>query len=148
MPRTCTICKHPQREGMDAALVAAEPLRSIAERFGTSATALHRHKVDHVSRALVRAAEARELAHDGKLLDQVKGLIARAQSILSKAEARGDHRTALAAIREVRGTLELLGKITGELTPALSEQPRVPLFNLPPGSHVAVRLDIESNIGS
>ena len=127
---------------MDAALVAGESLRSIAERFGTSATALHRHKGEHVSRALVRAAEARELDRDGKLLDQVKDLIGSAQSILAGAEARADHRTALAAIREVRGTLELLGKITGELTPPPSEQERVPLFHLPPGTSVAVALKV------
>jgi hypothetical protein len=38
-----------------------------------------------------------------------------ANSILSKAEMSGDLRTALAAIRELRGTIELLARVTGEL---------------------------------
>jgi len=129
-------------------LVDREPLRNIAERFAVSATALHRHKARDLSKALVRAAEAQETAHDRDLLERVRDLVETAHGILAKAEARGDHRTALAAIREVRGTLELLGKITGELNAPLPELPRQPLFNLPPGTHVAVRLDIESKMGA
>ena len=40
---------------------------------------------------------------------------AQASSILVKAEAAGDLRTALAGVKEIRGTLELIAKLTGEL---------------------------------
>jgi len=40
---------------------------------------------------------------------------------LSKAEQAGDLRTALGAIREARGNLELLAKLLGEL----AEQPQI-----------------------
>ena len=76
-----------------------------------------------------------------KLLDQVQDLIGRAQGILSAAEARGEHRTALMAIRETRGVLELLGRITGELNPPPAESERAPLFNLPPGTQVKITVD-------
>ena len=36
-------------------------------------------------------------------------------AVLTKAELAGDLRAALGAIREARGNLELLGKLTGEL---------------------------------
>ena len=44
MPRGCSICQHPQRPVIDAALAAGEALRNIRQRCGTSTTALHRHK--------------------------------------------------------------------------------------------------------
>jgi hypothetical protein len=72
MPRVCTVCAHAGREAIDAALVAEEPLRNIAERFGTSATALHRHKAEHVPAALAKAKEAEEVARADGLLAQVR----------------------------------------------------------------------------
>ena len=63
----------------------------------------------------MKAVEAAELAHGGSLLEQLEGLQVKALGILTKAEQAGDLRTALMAVREVRSTLELGGKITGEL---------------------------------
>ena len=60
MPRTCTVCKHPQREAIDAALLMTESLRNISVRTGTSTTALHRHRHSHLPKKLAKAAEARE----------------------------------------------------------------------------------------
>jgi hypothetical protein len=89
-------------------------LRNIAQRYGTSATALHRHK-EHLPRLIVKAHEAQEVAQADNLLEQVRSLQTRALSILDRADATGDLRTALSAIREARGNLELLGKLAGEL---------------------------------
>lgn len=114
------------------------PLRNIAERFAISATALHGHKVRDLSNLLVREAETQEMAHGRDSLERVRGFVESGHGILAAAEARGDRRTVLAAFREVRGTLEVLGKITGQLTHALPEQAHSRLFNLPPGSHVAL----------
>ena len=47
MPRPCSICRHPERQAMDQALAANEPFRYIANRFGTSPAALHRHYHGH-----------------------------------------------------------------------------------------------------
>ena len=100
---------------MEAALLTEEPLRNIAQRFGTSPTALHRHKDGHIQKHLVKAQEAHEVAQADNLLEQVKSLQTRALSILDRADAAGDLRTALSAIREARGNLELLAKLLGEL---------------------------------
>ena len=48
-------------------------------------------------------------------MDQVRDLQAHAIDILERAEQAGDLRTALAAISQARGNLELLGKLAGEL---------------------------------
>jgi hypothetical protein len=57
----------------------------------------------------------------------VRDLQERALDILGKAEEAGELRTALGAIREARGNLELLAKLLGEL----DERPVVNL-NLSP----------------
>jgi hypothetical protein len=80
-----------------------------------SEAAVRRHKADHIPFHLVKAQDAAEVAHADNLLEQVKSLQARALTILDKAEASGDLRTALSAIREARGNLELLAKLLGEL---------------------------------
>lgn len=65
--------------------------------------------------ALVKAQEAEVIAEADDLLGQVRALQGRALTILDKAEAAGDLRTALTAIREARGNLELLARLLGEL---------------------------------
>jgi len=44
MPRTCTVCAHPQRTGIDRALVGGASNRSIALHFGVSHMAVQRHR--------------------------------------------------------------------------------------------------------
>jgi hypothetical protein len=48
--RLCTVCAHPQRAEIDAALTApdAASIRAIACQFNVGRMALHRHAVDHV----------------------------------------------------------------------------------------------------
>jgi hypothetical protein len=117
MPRHCTVCTHPNRERIDALLVGGEPYRDIAQQFGVSFYAVHRHK-SHLNGALLRAKEVRDVAHADNLLEQVRSLQRKALSILSQAERSGNLKTALLAIREARGCLELLGKLAGELQSA------------------------------
>jgi len=114
MPRTCSVCSHPQKAEIDAALVVGDAFRNIVERFGTSIGALFRHKA-HLPVGLAKAKEAGEVAQADSLLDQVRNLQASALRILSLAENAGDLRTALGAIREARGNLALLAELLGEL---------------------------------
>ncbi len=114
MPRNCTICLHPDRSTIDHALISQIPFRHIAERTGTSTTALQRHKRGHIPLTLRRAHDAEEVAHAVDLIDQIQHLQARAMRILDKAEKAGDLRTALAAIGQAKGVLELQAKMTGE----------------------------------
>jgi len=58
------------------------------------------------------------VASADNLLADVRELQARALAILDVAERAGELRTALAAIREARGNLELLGRLAGELNDA------------------------------
>ena len=58
------------------------------------------------------AKEAAQAADAGTLLDQVKQLLVDAQRLTAQAEQLD---VALRGIREVRGVLELLGKVSSEL---------------------------------
>ena len=123
MPRVCTICTHPEREAINRALLDGEPFRHIAERFGTSPTALHRHKADDLPAVMVKSEQAKDVALADDLLAQLKALRNKAIAILTKAETAGDLRTALLGIREARSCIELLLEVEGELN-------RRPVFNL------------------
>lgn len=127
MPRVCSICTHPERPAIDMALVNGAAFRNIAARFGTSATALVRHKGDHLPASLTRARDAEEVAQADTLLDQIKQLQTITLRILAAAEADGKYVAAIMAVKEARGNLELLAKMVGEL----DERPQVNIMASP-----------------
>jgi hypothetical protein len=117
---TCTICRHPDRDAIDRALLAGQAIRSIQARFTTEKgepgrMALQRHKTGCMPELLAKAHKAEEVARADDLLEQLKGLRNKAVGLLMKAEAAGDYRTALAGVREARGCLELLAELEGQL---------------------------------
>ena len=115
MPRRCTVCDHPERHSIDEALVTGASYRSVAKRFRLSDSAAYRHKSEHLPTHLLKAREVEQVAQADDLLDQVRNLQTHALDILELAEQTGDLKTALAAISQARGNLELLGKLAGEL---------------------------------
>ena len=63
MPRTCTICAHPEREAIEKALIAGDlSYRHIASQFSVSTGALQRHKKKHLPGGLIKAQEVQEQA--------------------------------------------------------------------------------------
>jgi transposase-like protein len=133
MARVCSVCAHPEREAINAALVGGEPYRSVAQRFAASPDAVFRHKREHIAGLLGKAAQAKEAAditEAGSLLDQLRALRRRALGILAQAEAVKDLRTALLALREARGTLETEARIQG---PVVRELPMtIPVYSFDP----------------
>ncbi len=115
MAQTCTICRSPKRQEIDTALLANTPFRHIASQYGTSTTALQRHKKNDLPRVMVQSRQAAEEVHGADLLSEMIDLNARTLANLSKAERRGDLKIALSAIAEVRRNKELLARLSGEL---------------------------------
>jgi hypothetical protein len=141
MPRTCTVCTHARRAAIDAALVSGyEPLRTIADQWSISKTALIRHKSDHLPAHLAAAHEAAEVVRADSLLDQVRALQAKTLAILRKAEGAGDLRTATAAIGQARQNLDLLGRLAGELKTGEGTTVNVGVFSSPGFGEVQVAL--------
>jgi hypothetical protein len=112
--KTCGVCTHKQRGAIDREIVASTPLRAIAGQFGVSRSALDRHKA-HVPKALAEAKQAVEVAEASTLLQRVESLIARCESIADQAVGDRQWGAACSAARELRGCLELLAKVTGQL---------------------------------
>src|SRR5215204_7708855 len=115
MPICCSVCDHRERHNIDEVLVSGAPYRSVAKRFRLSESAVYRHKTEHLPAHRLKARGVEEAARADDLLDQVRNLQVHALGILERAEKAGDLRTALAAISQARGNLELLGKLAGEL---------------------------------
>lgn len=107
MPRACTVCSHPMREHIEEDLIRGAPLRNIAEQYGLSVTALHRHKGSHLPELLLKAREEEEVELAESIYEQVEALRRRTLAILERAEREGDLKTALQAVRELRGILAL-----------------------------------------
>jgi hypothetical protein len=132
LTRTCTICKHSQKDDIDTALIGNGTFRYISEKYNVSTGALQRHKKEHLIHRLAEVQKAKDVAlnkfaekaaheareeidHSGDMLTQIQDLGKRALSLLNQAEESGDLRTALAGIKEARGCIELLAKIEGRL---------------------------------
>lgn len=115
MPR-CSVCDHSSRKTIDGALIAnVTPLRRLAADSGVSESAMRRHRDNHLPARLARSAEARRVAESDDLAEQVRALRAKALDLLQTAEEAGDVRTALTAIRETRGLLELMARVQGAI---------------------------------
>ncbi len=123
MPRRCTICDHLEAHAVNVALVQRDTYRTIADRYGLAETSLKRHAKEHLPELLSQAKRATEVAQADSLLMRVEGLYKRTEAILDAAEDDKEWPLALSAIRECRGNLELLGRVTKELETA-------PTFNL------------------
>src|SRR6516164_5344178 len=114
MPRICSICTHPQRERIDKALLAGQPLREITGRVPIRKSALHRHK-RHLQTTLTQAKTAEEALRGDSLLEDLQSLAAEANRLKQKAERSGDLRTAMAGLRELARLIEIRARVVGEL---------------------------------
>jgi hypothetical protein len=125
----CTICSHPKATEINRALVKGVSVRDLALQYDVGHMSLHRHqKAGHIPASIAKTEEAKQIAKGEDLLKWTKGILGKAVSYMNQAEAAGDLRTACSAIREARGCVELLGKVTGELGPnnQLNVQVNVP----------------------
>jgi hypothetical protein len=113
MARPCSVCGHAQRSEIDKALVANESYREVSRRYGLSVPAVGRHAKGHVGKAIERAVARREET----LVQQIERYRVRLETSLTGAESAEDWRGVAALAREVRGFLELVARLTGQLRP-------------------------------
>jgi hypothetical protein len=118
------VCSHEKRYEIEERLATRQgTYRGIARTYGLSEDAVSRHvSGGHISQLIALAADAERAARADTLLDRIEALQSHTLAILEATEETHDHRTALAAIREARGNLELIGEVTKELdrTPTLN----------------------------
>jgi hypothetical protein len=127
VPRTCTICSHPQRQAIDKAIVAGTPLATIATQYHVIDESLRRHRDSHLPQTLVKAAEAEDVRQAIDVLAQLKAINGAALKILADAHRQGDGELALKAIDRIHRQLELQAKLLGEL----DDRPQVNVLVMP-----------------
>ncbi len=118
MPRPCTVCAHERRREIDQALVGGASVPSLARAHGLSERALRRHRSSHLPQASTEAHQAAEADRGADLLDRARKLEQVAVSILGRALAADDLRTALAAVAEASRLLQVQGRLLGQLAEA------------------------------
>ena len=115
MPRTCTVCSHPDRPAVDTALIAGEPYRDIGRRFRVSKDAVARHKDEHLPAGMVKAQEVTDVRHAIDVVQQLKAINGVCMSVLKDARDQGDGDLALKAVDRIQRQIELQAKLIGEL---------------------------------
>ena len=123
MPRRCTVCASPQREELERALLRGVPKRQIAAAHGLTEAALGRHERSHLPALLVQGETARRAASADALLAETLAMQGKALDLLARAEAEGDLRCAVAALRELREIVELRARLAERMLAAEAEQP-------------------------
>jgi hypothetical protein len=136
MPQTCTVCRHERREEIDRALVDGEAVHNIAKRTGTSTTARHRHKTQHIPKTLVLAKETAEEIQAGTLFDRLRSVCRVTREILREARGAKNHIIALQAIGRIERQLELEARLLGELDDSAKVASGIQVSQLPDVSHL------------
>jgi len=126
--RACSICARPDRKAIDKDLVGGVSLSVIVKAHrGLATSSLSRHRQRHVSPALAALVKAEsEDDHNLSLVELLAGHLSTVDRLLRTAEAQGSLQTALQAVREARGLIELTARMTGEL----DERPQTLVVNL------------------
>jgi hypothetical protein len=117
MPRTCSVCKSPDKLPAEDAILRLVPLSRIAQQTKLSIDALQRHK-SHMGKSIVRTVpyEAEQALSSVTLLSRVQSLIVEVREIANCAKKNKSWASAISALRELRSCLELLGRMSGELS--------------------------------
>ena len=112
MSRVCTVCTHPDRARLDAAVVGEHgSIRSIAKQAGVSDSALLRHSNNCLPARLVKGKEAQDEAQALDVVKQLRAINGAALEILRNARQRKDDDTALKAIARVEKQIELQARL-------------------------------------
>ena len=115
MARSCTICRHSQREQINQALVAGMVQLQVAERWKVSKDSVSRHVLsNHVPRNVIMGSDAPS-EEDEPILDRLQELIGFARSIMKRAQETNQLTAAINAVRELARIFELMARLTGQL---------------------------------
>lgn len=116
MPQRCQVCAHSKTQEIEEQIIQGLPHTKIAARYdGLDNQNIRRHAQNHLPQKLTRRAAESEQSHAEDMLSGIKDLLGRTRRILDKAEEKGQKSLALKAIKEARGTYELLSKIAVKL---------------------------------
>lgn len=114
--RPCTICEHPDREDIDDDLRCGVRYRSISQRYSIdSEHSLGRHARSHL-KAVPAPPATQDATDPERLKARILELEDRIRRFIDNIERSAAHApVTVAAMRELRMTLDLLARIGGQL---------------------------------
>jgi len=127
----CTVCAHAERLTIDHLLATGAEHRATARRFDLQRDAISRHYENHVSetwKAAIKVGPYGSRAELEKLclsegvtvVQGLRALYASHHALLIAHLETGAWQPYLAVSREIRATLNDIGRITGELLPSVA----------------------------
>lgn len=126
----CSVCLHEQREVIDYALLAGEPQKGVAEKYGFSTTAMSNHCKKHLKapsnpRGKVVVVPPRSLQPvapftpavpgDGAVINDLEAMLNEHRQMMLEERAAGHVSAYVNVAKERRQCLELKARITGLL---------------------------------
>lgn len=122
----CQVCAHTQRAQIELSLANKVPLRVVSRRFSLSTASIHRHRHNHMPPQLVAQLLLKQPIQDVDLeklrITESEGLLqnlvvqrARLWALADKADELCDINAATRVHGQLRGNLELTGKLLGDL---------------------------------
>jgi hypothetical protein len=118
---SCRACAHPDREALNALLMAAAvPLSKLSKKYGISVSSLSKHRSGHISRnafaTVKRARAGASKASPASVRQRIEDGLVALDELMAGLENSGETAQWLNAYRESVRTLELIGKISGEFS--------------------------------
>ena len=125
MPMTCSICKHPERASIEAAITNGLSLRHIASQFMVGYKSVERHR-EHITAEIKESKVAQDNARAFDVVQQLRDINTVTLAILRESRAANKNGMALFAIDRLMKQLELQAKLLGDI-----DQPQVNIFLSP-----------------
>ena len=123
MAQPCVTCTHENRSAIEAMIAGGAGLSAVERKFHVTRDALRRHRDRHMSASLAAIHEAvsrkvqREVANAATARDRVEGLVAKLEALVERTDSERRESMLLGASRELRASIELLARLSGELRP-------------------------------
>ena len=122
----CSVCNHPDRDAIDAALVAGQTQGAVAAAHGLVRQSVGRHAKAHLSASLRAVHASREASETRASVDRLEGLYRQASDLLAAAGEGGNLNVSLNALKELRAVVMDLAKLRGEY----DDKPTVQVLNV------------------
>jgi phosphotransferase system HPr-like phosphotransfer protein len=130
MAGTCATCTSDAKATIEALIASGQGLSAIERQFKITRDALRRHRDRHMSMALtaLRAEQGTAVRVEASARDRVEGLVAKLEALVDRTHDEKRETMLLGASRELRASIELLARLSGELRP--EAQVQVAVVNL------------------
>jgi len=117
--RSCTVCTHPKKAEIDAALVAGIMLQAISKTFGVSRYAVGRHS-HHVIELVGKPKEPNKGSDAASMIEELLELEEHLASLYATAQRNKDRKLQLSIIDKRVSLIKFRAELSGAVKPQKS----------------------------